>query len=139
MELLLEKGASPASPNSYGLTPLMVASFKGHAGVVDRLLHHPQATATLDHRDREGSTALLLACHKSHGGVVRWLLEAGADPTIADYYGRSPMAIARQEGKEECVMLLEVRGEQEIMMVVIMVMVVMTCDIEMTVVMALWC
>jgi hypothetical protein len=56
---------------------------------------------------------------------VRLLLEGGADPTIADNHGTTPMAIAKQdappplhnypqpsvsaEGRRECVAALEVR------------------------------
>lgn len=118
VELLSRKGADPAIPTTSGNTPLMVASDRGHVGVLDRLLHYPQALATLDLRDDwRGQTCLWFACCKGHGGVVRRLLQAGANPTIANTNGRSPMAISRQGRREECVMLLEVRVEQEAMMV----------------------
>lgn len=109
LNLLLEKGANPSIPHTGGWTPLMVASAHGHESLADLLLQHPQARGAINHRRHKSPTALGLACWRGLGGLVRRLLEAGADPTIAPNDTDSPMGLARHQGKEDCVMLLEVR------------------------------
>jgi ankyrin repeat protein len=121
VKLLLERGANPTIAEDRGSTPLMVATLKGRVEVVRVLIDHPSARATLNHRDREGRTALWWACQRGRGGVARALLESGADLTIADNDGTTPMALAKQqappdrndisaEGRRECVAALEVRS-----------------------------
>jgi ankyrin repeat protein len=100
VRLLLERGADPAIVSFEGCTPLMFASDQGHLEVVRVLLGHPNGRATINQCDLDGETALLRACHWGHGGIVRALLESGADPTIADDKGTTPMAIAKQH--DEC-------------------------------------
>jgi len=58
----------------------------------------------LDHVNDLGWTALLEAVVLGDGGrrhqqVVRALLAAGADPTIPDADGRTPIALARGSGQ----------------------------------------
>jgi hypothetical protein len=116
--LLVERGADPAIAPTWGVTPLMFASSSGHLEIVRFLLGHDSATATINCRDRYGETALFKACRQGHGGVVRALLESGADPTIADNKGITPLTIAKRrsrdpvtvEGRRECVAPLKVSG-----------------------------
>jgi hypothetical protein len=120
VRLLVERGADLAIATPRGLTPLMIASHRGHLEAVRVLLHHPSARATVDHRYVDGRTALWQACFIGQGEVVRALLESGADPTIADNEGTTPMGVAKEavpaeseaisaEGRRECVTALEVR------------------------------
>jgi ankyrin repeat protein len=119
VQLLLERGADPTIAGMGGRTPLAIAALFGRLEVVRFLLSHPSAGAALNHRDRFGGTALWAACERGRGGVVTALLESGADPTIADNEGTTPMAIAKHlgplpsgvtvEGRRECVAALEVR------------------------------
>jgi hypothetical protein len=126
--LLMEKGADPTITDDHGSTPLTTASEEGSLEVVRSLLRLPSAKAAINHRDHSGETALHMASFMGHAGVVRALLESGADPTIADIKGTTPMAAAKQElrpeerdpddedddealaeRKRECVEALEVR------------------------------
>ena len=59
----------------------MLASVKGHADVVARLL---KAGAEIDARNDENQTALMLACSGGSAEVVRVLLEARADTNVRD-------------------------------------------------------
>jgi ankyrin repeat protein len=44
-----------------------------------------------------GPDGAVVGLLQGRGGVVRALLESGADPTIADNDGTTPMAIAKQD------------------------------------------
>lgn len=92
VDLLLGRGADPTIATNSQWTPLMIASSQGHEEVVRRLLLHQHPRCSLvNHRDGRGKTALWLACRDSHAGVVRLLLEAGAEPALADDRGETPM------------------------------------------------
>jgi uncharacterized protein len=114
---LFQRGADPTIADDGGSTPLMMtASLQGRIEVVRLLLGHPAGKSTVNHRDSLGRTALWWACFRGRGDIARALLESGADATIADKNGRTPMAIAKQEahltiragGRRECVAALEV-------------------------------
>jgi uncharacterized protein len=128
VRLLTEGGADPTIASDEGTTPLMIASWHGHLEVVRVLLARPIIMTAIDHCSYEGRTALYCASYMGRGGVVRALLERGADPTIADNKGITPMAVAkkdpddygvpehmkvphavRAEGRRECMAALEVR------------------------------
>jgi ankyrin repeat protein len=119
VKVLLERGADPTIADDAGCTPLMIASCDGHIEVVRFLLGQPTARTTVNHRQTSGRTALFQACFFGLSGVARVLLESGADPTIRDLFGNTPVAIAKRcypfpcivtpEGRRECVAVLEVR------------------------------
>jgi uncharacterized protein len=117
VRLLVEEKADPSIATKWGSTPLLISSEKGHLEVVHLLTGHPSGKATINRRDADGRTALWRACDKGRGEVARVLLEAGADPTIADRFGITPVANARHgdlpyrvtaKGRRECVAVLEV-------------------------------
>jgi ankyrin repeat protein len=117
VRLLLEGGGDPTIALNGGGNPLITASEQGHLKVVSVLLGHPSAKATINDRNDTGKTALWWACCYGRGGVATALLENGADPTIAENDGTTPVAVAMQEclhlrtdeGRRECVAALEVR------------------------------
>ncbi len=84
----------------YDGTALIAAAHLGHADVVARLI---AAGAPLDHINNLGWTALIEAIVLGDGGAAHQrtlglLLDAGADPNLADGYGRSPLVLARARG-----------------------------------------
>jgi ankyrin repeat protein len=118
VKLLLERGADRTFVDKNGATLLMTASEMGRLEVVRLLLEHPSARATINRGDCYSRTALWFACHNVHGGAARALLENGADPTISDGSGTTPMAIAKlksgspyvsADGLRDCIAALEVR------------------------------
>jgi ankyrin repeat protein len=87
----------------YDGTALIAAAHLGHAEVVRRLV---AGGAPLDHVNNLGWTALLEAVVLGDGGpdhveTVRALIDAGADPSITDREGVSPVDHARARGYRE--------------------------------------
>ena len=105
----LDLGASPANTTSvYDGTALIAAAHLGHYDVVRILI---DAGAPLDHVNNLGWTALIEAVVLGDGGpdhiqTVRALVEAGADTTIPDSQGRTPLQLAEARGYAEMVDLL---------------------------------
>jgi ankyrin repeat protein len=57
-------------------------------------------------RDNRSRTALMIAASRGHGEVVERLLEAGADPRLADRQGKTARILALQAGKPVLAKLL---------------------------------
>ncbi|MDQ2090720.1 ankyrin repeat domain-containing protein [Marimonas arenosa] len=101
MSLAIALGNDPGLVTSpYDGTALIAAAHLGHDEVVRRLI---AAGAPLDHVNNLGWTALIEAVILGDGGpthqaCVRALIEAGANPTIADRDGTTPLEHARARG-----------------------------------------
>lgn len=113
VRLALDHGADLASTDRYRGTALTVAAQHGNVEVVKLLL---RAGAPVDHVNALGWTALLEAIVLGDGSsryesVVELLLDAGADPNLADRDGNTPTRHARQRGYKTMVkMLMRQRG-----------------------------
>jgi ankyrin repeat protein len=110
LAVLLELGASASLVTSrYDGTALIAAAHLGHDGVVRQLI---AAGAPLDHVNNLHWTALIEAVVLGDGGprhqaTVVVLLDGGADPTLADRDGRTPLELARMRGYGTIAALLE--------------------------------
>ena len=98
--------------NRFGGTALIPAADRGHVETVRRLLATP---IDVDHVNDLGWTALLEAVLLGDGGaahteIVRLLVDAGADVSIADRDGTTPLEHARASGYDEIVAILERAG-----------------------------
>ncbi|MBS0199454.1 MAG: ankyrin repeat domain-containing protein [Proteobacteria bacterium] len=112
LELTLTHGANLISTNRYGGTALIPAAERGHVRTVQRLL---QAGVAVDHVNNLHWTALLEAILLGNGGpahlqIVQLLLDAGANPMLADGDDVTPLAHARQRGFKEIEALLRKAG-----------------------------
>ncbi|MFI0372138.1 ankyrin repeat domain-containing protein [Actinomadura sp. 1N219] len=104
----------PAKPdytvvNRFGGTSLIPAAERGHAAYVREVLR--TTSVKVDHVNDLGWTALLEAVILGDGGadhqrVVALLLEAGADPALADREGVTPLRHAERKGQTEIANLL---------------------------------
>ncbi len=115
VRLATSVGGNSANITSiYDGTALIAASHLGHVEVVSALI---AAKAPLDHINNLGWTALLEAVILGDGGprhvaTARALVEAGADVTIADRRGGTPLDHARQRGYADMIALLEQAGSR---------------------------
>jgi ankyrin repeat protein len=101
LEVALALGTSAKNVTSrYDGTALIAAAHLGHADVVRTLI---RAGAPLDHVNNLGWTALIEAIVLGDGGprhtdTLGALIEAGANVSLADRDGRTPLALARARG-----------------------------------------
>lgn len=96
LDALIAAGANMEYKNRWGQTALIAAALVADAEKVNRLLRGSPLNAT----DANGLTALNVACGGSDesDAVVDALLQAGADPKIADNDGVTPLMRAADRG-----------------------------------------
>jgi hypothetical protein len=107
LSLLLDAGASLNARSAAGRTPLIYAVYEGATECVKLLLARGGGALKLNARDSEWYTALHWATLNRHHAVVHMLLQAGADPTIPDDGGETPLCLARREEYQRCIALLD--------------------------------
>ena len=91
VQLLIDHGAEIDSQDKDGLSTLMfVAGFEGIVSLViaENLLRYGPK---VDLQDRNGRSALWYACLYHNEYVLLTLLEAGANPDLADLFGHTPL------------------------------------------------
>jgi ankyrin repeat protein len=98
--------------NRYGGNALIPACERGHVEAVKLLL---TSGIDLDHVNDLGWTCLLEIVILGDGGirhqqVAKLVLDAGANPSLADKDGVSPLAHARQRGQRAVAALIEQAG-----------------------------
>jgi ankyrin repeat protein len=105
-------GNTRAITSPYKGTALIAAAHLGHAEVVAALI---AAKAPLDHVNNLGWTALIEAIVLGDGGerhqaTVEALIKGGADLSLPDRQGASPLALARGRGYAKITEMLEQAG-----------------------------
>jgi ankyrin repeat protein len=93
VELLLKRGACVNARDSYGITPLGMASSVGNVEVASILVDHG---ANIDVCDLEGCTPLMAAILEQEEEMVDLLLKRGADIQRKDVQGFSALDKAHQ-------------------------------------------
>ncbi len=111
-QLLLRFQPDLTVRNRYGGISVIPAAERGHADYVQLMT---TTAMDLDHVNDLGWTALLEAVILGDGGpahqrIVRTLLEAGADPALADREGVTALQHARQKGQAEVARILRRHG-----------------------------
>lgn len=109
LETLLPAHPDMAIRNRFGGISVIPASERGHVDYVRRVV---QTEIDVNHVNDLGWTALLEAVILGDGGpdhqeIVQILLDAGADPSIADKDGITALQHARRSGHTEIAALLD--------------------------------
>lgn len=91
--------------NSASQTALHLSAANGHLNIVEFLIKylHP---IDVNVQTDEGSTPLHWAALNGHLAIVEKLIEAGADATLKNASGRSPVTLAEQQSHLEVVQVL---------------------------------
>ena len=115
VQLAIDLGADPKAITSpYEGTALIAAAHLGHDEVVKTLI---RAGASVDHINNLGWTALIESIVLGDGGrhhveCLQALLDAGANPNLADRSGVPPLRLAQARGFSRMVELIEKAGGQ---------------------------
>ena len=113
LRLALQLGCRADNITSrYQGTALIAAAHLGHVEVVETLI---RAGAPLDHINNLEWTALIESIVLGDGGpdhteTLRALVEAGANVNLADGRGQSPLQLARAQGYQTMVEILQAAG-----------------------------
>ncbi len=113
LERMLSSGPDLSIRNRFGGTALIPACERGHVETV-RLLTL-RTKIDLNHINDPGWTCLLEIVILGGGGprhqeTAKVVLDAGADPTLADRQGVTPLAHARARGQAEVARLIGAAG-----------------------------
>ncbi|NPD68242.1 ankyrin repeat domain-containing protein [Lichenicola cladoniae] len=103
----LDAGADPNRIDGKGYTPLILASYNGHAAATELLLARGGDPKL---RDGKGNTALSGVAFKGDIPIARLLLEAGAAIDAPNHVGRTPLMFAVMFGREAMVNFLLGQG-----------------------------
>ncbi|CAL4082083.1 unnamed protein product, partial [Meganyctiphanes norvegica] len=72
------------NPDFFGQTPLYIASKRGHADVIEKLV---ASGADVNKVDIFGQTPLYIASKRGHADVIEKLVASGADVNKVDIFG----------------------------------------------------
>ena len=92
LQLLASNGISVNIQESWGQTPLIIATQQSRLGCMKVLLKHNAHMELRDHH--HGNTALHVACTTKDEETVLLLLDAGANPHIVNKIGLSSLGVA---------------------------------------------
>jgi len=101
---LLKKNKTDINSKDHtGLTPIMIASDKGHHKVVNFLL---ERGAAVEEKTKDGQNALMLAAHRGHTEIVHLLYQHGANIDERSTNGETALILAARKGHVDIVSLL---------------------------------
>jgi len=106
---LIAYGASVEAENSYGLTPLMMASAYGHEAICRLLIARGASVEAKNNYER---TALTFAAQEGHEGVCKLLIANRATIEVKDNRGWTPLVYAAEFSRDAvCKLLINIQLE----------------------------
>jgi uncharacterized protein len=103
--LLLNRGAQVDAADGEGVTPLVLAAYRGQIDVVKLLLEHGALVNARENRN--GLSSLSHAVGRGDKELVAVLLSHGADPWLKAADGRTALDRAEANGATEIVALIK--------------------------------
>ncbi|XP_015671184.1 ankyrin repeat and SOCS box protein 2 [Protobothrops mucrosquamatus] len=104
LQNMIQTGKNLAQPNKDGWLPLHEAAYYGQEGCL-KLLHR-SFPGTIDQRTLQEETALYLATNRGNIDCMHSLLQAGAEPDIANKARETPLYKACERKNPEAVQML---------------------------------
>jgi ankyrin repeat protein len=103
---LLDRGVDPNSDSGmpHGMSPLMLAAWKGHLEVVQLLV---ERGANIDYQDGDNFTPITLAAYERNWQVVDYLARNGANVVHFDARGVSALDAAKKAKQQNLLELLK--------------------------------
>lgn len=95
--ILLEKKANPNIKNNCDATPLHYAAIKEHPYFIENLLEYAPDIIDIDAKDKNGKTPLHWAVEQGKEKCAETLLDKGADSTLSDNNGITPLALGKEK------------------------------------------
>jgi len=120
LKLTIDAGADTTLTNRFDGTALIPAAERGHVEIVNDLLM--RTDVDINYVNNLGWTALLEAIVLTNGGeahqqIVQMLVDHGADISIPDFDGVTPLAHAQARGFGEIVRILNAARERDMKMI----------------------
>ncbi|PIP42418.1 MAG: hypothetical protein COX19_01190 [Desulfobacterales bacterium CG23_combo_of_CG06-09_8_20_14_all_51_8] len=114
----LAQGVDVNTATEEGVTPLFIASLKGHEDIARRLIDqgadvNAKIKLMFKYADQtlyEGCTSLMAALSKKHTDIAKMLIQQGADVKAVDINGATPLFIAAALNDESVVKILIEKG-----------------------------
>ena len=105
IKLLIDRGADINKVNFVGQTALITAADYGAADAVKCLLEYPGIH--INQQNFRGSTALTMAIFDRNIPIIELLIDAGADPEIANDNGFTLLQIAQETNNQKIIDLIQ--------------------------------
>jgi ankyrin repeat protein len=99
----IEKGEIEQTDGN-GFTPLLVATYYGHTGLVEYLVANG---AEVDRQEDGGWTSLMYAAYYNYKEIAKILLEHHASLTIKNSEGKNALDIAEENDRESILRMMK--------------------------------
>ncbi len=100
---LIEHQPTPTAGDAKGWTALHFAAYGNNVALARQLL---AVFPLVDLKDAAGNTPLWRAVYEENKEMVIFLLAQGADPTLENERGDSPLGVAKEHGMEDLLTVL---------------------------------
>ena len=104
IQKLLAEGVKPDLKNSRHVSPLWISAANGHLRVVQLLLR--TKIVDVNAKSIYGRPPIFWAAAEGNENIVILLLTAGADRTLEDIDGKTPLSVAKKNGHDKIAKML---------------------------------